>query len=122
LRRIKIQTILLDPNAWDLLIDSGGNIAMASNPYAISQDVASAVRLFLGELYYNTNKGMPYFQQILGKSSPQAIMKSQAEKAALTVPEVVQAKCTSLSVSSSKTLSGVIEVIDVNGTAQNVTF
>ena len=116
-----MNTILLDPIAWDLLLDSNGNIAMASNPYSIAQDVASAVRLFLGELYYNTSKGMPYFQQILSQSNPEAIMKYQAEKAALTVPEVVQAKCTAL-YNNNRILSGTLEIIDTTGAAQNVSF
>ena len=116
-----MNTLLLDPNSWDLLLDSNNNIAMASNPYSIAQDVASAVKLFLGELYYNTLKGIPYFQQILGQSSPEAVMKSQAEKAALTVPEVVQAKCTALYLNN-RILSGTLEIIDTTGSLQNISF
>ena len=116
-----MDTILLDPSTWDLLVDSKGNIALASNPYSIAQDVASAIKLFLGELYYDTSKGVPYFDQILGQSNPIAIMKLQAEKAALTVPEVVSAKCTAL-YNVDRVLSGTVEVIDLTGAAQNVTF
>ena len=116
-----MNTLLLDPNAWDLLLDSNNNIAMASNPYSISQDVASAIRLFLGELYYNNKKGLPYFEQILSKSAPEAIMKLQAEIAALTVPEVVQAKCTAL-FATNRVMSGTVEIIDTTGASQNVSF
>ena len=94
---------------------------MASNPYSIAQDVASAVKLFAGELYYNTNKGIPYFDQILGQSHPEAVMKAQSEKAALTVPEVVKAQCTAL-YNAGRGMTGVIEVIDLTGLAQNVQF
>jgi hypothetical protein len=116
-----MNTLLLDPIGWDLMLDSTGNIAMASNPYAIAQDVASAVKLFLGELHYNTNKGLPYFEDIFGKSNPEAILKSQAEIAALTVPEVVQAKCTVLSINN-RVMSGTLEIIDATGALQNVSF
>lgn len=97
---------------------------MASNPYSIAQDVASAIRLFLGELYYDTSKGMPYFEQILGQTNSEAIIKAQTELAALTVPEVVQAQCTALYFDPNKPrgLTGTIEIIDLAGTAQSINF
>lgn len=116
-----MNTILLLPDSWDICLDSNNNIAMASNPYSIAQDVASAIRLFASELYYNTNKGLPYFEQILAQSSPESVMKTQAELAALTVPEVVQARCTALYINN-RVMTGTIEVIDTAGAAQNVSF
>ena len=47
-------TLLLDRTTWDLCLDANGNIAMATGPYAIAQDVASAVRL-----WHDTTKGVP---------------------------------------------------------------
>lgn len=121
-----MDTLLLLPSSWDLCLDSSGNIAMASNPYSIAQDVASAIRLFFGELYYDSSKGVPYFSQILGASDLNdavLIMSAQAELAALTVPEVVQAKCTALFYNNTtRTLTGTVEIIDLAGTAQNVSF
>jgi hypothetical protein len=49
-------TLLLDRAIWDLSLDANGNIAIATGPYAIAQDVASAVRR--GELRHNTTKGV----------------------------------------------------------------
>jgi hypothetical protein len=60
-----VKTLLLDRSLWDLTLDINGNIAMASEPYAIAQDVASACRTFLGECYYDTSQGVPYFQGML---------------------------------------------------------
>lgn len=88
-----LNTLLLDQTAWDLVLDSAGNIAMASPPYSLAQDVASAVRLFLGELYYNRSKGIPYFSQALGKLPPTSILTQLIQRAALTVPGVVTAQC-----------------------------
>ena len=84
-------TLLLDRTKWDLVIDSAGNIAMAKPAYALSQDVASAIKLFLGELYYDTTKGIPYWENVLGKLPPPSLIIGYIEKAALTVPGVVTA-------------------------------
>ena len=118
-----MKTLLLNPTSWDLLLDSNGNIAVADNPYSISQDVASAIKLFLGEAYYNTSKGVPYFGQILGQSQANAVsvIAAQTEQAALTVPEVVKARCTQLYYNN-RVLSGTVEVIDTAGNALNVQF
>lgn len=120
-----MDTLLLDPVTWDLVLDSSGNIARATNPYAIAQDVASEVKLFSGELYYNSTKGLPYFEQIFAQAGPSAaaILVSQAQNAALNVPETVSAKVTALFFDRTmRRLSGTLEVIDVNGAALNAQF
>ncbi len=88
---LAVDTLLLDRSAWDLVTDANGNIAVASNPYSLAQDAASAIRLFQGECWYDTSKGVPYFTQVLGKLPPLAFVKSQFAAAALTVPEVASA-------------------------------
>ncbi len=88
-----MNTLLLDRSTWDLVPDAYGNIAMATNPYALAQDAASAIKLFQGELYYNTFKGIPYWVVILGKAPPVGLMKSYFIEAAMTVPEIASAKC-----------------------------
>lgn len=84
-------TMLLDRNGWDLCQDAAGNWALATEPYSQSQDVASAVRVFQGECYYNTDLGVPYFSDVLGRYQPTQIMRARAAQAALTVPGVVEA-------------------------------
>jgi hypothetical protein len=110
-----MDTLLLDPSAWDLVLDANGNIAIATQPYAIAQDVASACKLFLGELYYDNSKGVPYFETILGEKPPISFIKSKFEEAALTVPGVVLAKCY-LQDFKNRKLTGQIQVTDINGT------
>lgn len=117
----RYNTVLLDRTAWDLVLDSNGNIAVAKPTYALAQDVASAVKLFQGELYYDTTKGVPYFQQILGQLPPQSYIQAQLEAAAKTVPGVVTARCTISSFSNRK-VTGTIEFIDEQGIANNVSF
>lgn len=116
-----MNTLLLDRTIWDVCLDSSGNIALASPPYAIAQDVASAVRLFLGEAYYDTTQGVPYFSQILGHLPPLTLMKAQFVAAALTVPGVVSAVCFISEITGRK-VSGQIQVTDSAGVVTNVSF
>ncbi|WP_156965856.1 hypothetical protein [Paraburkholderia bannensis] len=88
-----ITTLLLDRTRWDLCLDASGNIALASAPYAVAQDVASAVRTFLGEVWFETTQGVPYWQDILGKFSPLSIVKKDIVNAAMTVQTVTSARC-----------------------------
>lgn len=109
-----MQTLLLDLDNWDLCLDAAGDLAVAANPYSIAQDVASAVRLFVGELYYDAAKGIPYFDKLLRPNVPLGLIKYYVEQAAKTVPEVVSATCL-ISGESNRTLTGQVQVTDVNG-------
>lgn len=110
-----MKTILLDTVTWDPVLDVFGNIAVASDPYSLAQDAASAIRLFQGELYYDTLKGVPYWTSILGKSPPPlSLMKAKFVEAAKTVPGVVAAQCFIASVSD-RGVSGQVQVTDTAG-------
>lgn len=87
-----MKTLLLDTETWDLAVDLSNNIAVASEPYSQAQDAASSIRLFAGELYYDTSRGIPYFQEILGQSPPISLMKNYFDEAALVVPGVVSSQ------------------------------
>lgn len=116
-----MNTLLLDRTVWDLVLDASGNIAMASNPYALAQDVASAVKLFKGECFYDVSRGIPYWQQILGQWPPLAVIRAYVESAALTVPGIVKAQCKIVQ-TADRTITGQVEITDAAGVAQNVTF
>lgn len=88
-----MKTILLNPLTWDLTLDVDRNIAVAADPYSIAQDVGSACKLYLGELWYNTNQGVPYYQSFLGRPPAPSALKASMVTAALTVPGVVGAVC-----------------------------
>lgn len=91
-----MQTIYLAPAqpgyGMDLCLDSSGNIALASEPYSLAQDAASACKTFLNECYYDTTLGVPYFQQILGQNPPLELIRSQLVAQCLTVPDVIAAQ------------------------------
>jgi hypothetical protein len=88
-----MQTLLLDVAQWDLVLDANGNIAVASDPYSLAQDAASAIKTFLGEVFWDTTIGVPYLQQIFGVAASLALVKAQLTEAALTVPETASAQC-----------------------------
>lgn len=115
------KTMLLDQTAWDLVLDANGDIACAADPYSIAQDVASAVRTFLGECWYDTTQGIPYSQQILGESPPLSLVKSQVEAAAKTVPNVDTAECTIVTYTD-RAITGRVEVTDSLGNTTTATF
>lgn len=116
-----MQTLLLDQSDWDVLVDTSGDIALASEPYAIAQDVASAIRTFKAEVFYDTTQGIPYFEQILGHAPPLEYVRAQMVAAALTVPGVVSAKCVIQSLTD-RTLFGQVQFIDTTGASHNVTL
>ena len=116
-----MNTLLLDQTLWDLCKDAKGNIAMASDPYSIAQDVASAIRLFQAELWYDTSKGIPYFQQILGQRPSLQFYKQQIINAAQAVPGVAQVRVLFAEFTGRK-LTGQIQIIDTAGNTNNVNF
>jgi hypothetical protein len=114
-------TLLLDQSAWDLVLDSNGNWAIANAPYSIAQDVASAVRTFKSECWYDVSQGLPYWQNILGQRPPLSFIRQQIINAAMTVPNVAQVKVT-FDGFSNRQLTGQIQIIDTDGVASNVSF
>ncbi len=114
-------TLLLAVNDWDLCLDSAGNIAMAASPYATAQDVASSIKLFAGELWYDDSLGVPYFAEILGHTPPAVLFEQYMVDAALLVPGVVTARCTIQSIDA-RTLSGQVLFVDETGAQNGVTL
>jgi hypothetical protein len=87
-----MNTLFLLPDTWDLALDSSGNIAVASEIYQQAQDVASACRTFLGDLYYDQATGILYFENVLGQFGfPLSLYKMHLETAAKSVAGIVSA-------------------------------
>jgi hypothetical protein len=116
-----LSTLLLDTDQWDLVLDAAGNIAMASSPYSLAQDVASAVRTFLGEVWYDKTQGIPYQSEVLGKLPPAALLTQLISNQALTVPGVVSAQCV-ISSFNARGVSGQIQFQDESGVTTIVHF
>jgi len=116
-----MNTLILEQNTWDLITDASGNIAMATEPYSLVQDVASACRLFIGELWYDSTQGIPYRENILGHRPSLQYVRLQIERAARTVPTVALAKCT-ITKFDNRELAGYVQITDAAGTLQTVKF
>ena len=116
-------TLLLDQSAWDLVLDASGNIALAQPPYALAQDVASAVRTFLGELWYDTTQGVPYWTQILGKLPSSSLLIELINQQVLSVSGVVSSQTTVTSFSpTTREVAGQIQFVDSSGVTTTVNF
>lgn len=102
-------------------MDAARNIAVASDPYAPAQDAASAIKLFQGELYYNTLAGVPYWTSILGKTPPPVLMKAAWEAAALTVPNVASARVIIMSFIR-RHITGQVQITTDDGQTSAVNF
>lgn len=113
-------TLLLDTSTWDLLVDANGHIALAEDPYATAQSVATAIRLWLGEEWYDTTLGVDWFD-ILGVVARPSFIKTQMIKAAMSVPGVVSALCF-LSSLSHRAVSGQVIVTTSAGTTIPIAF
>ncbi len=116
-----MNSLLLDLENWDLVIGLDGNIAVAASPYAVSQDVASSIGVYLGELWYDTTDGIDYLGQVLGERPSLQFLKSKIEAQALKVPTVVRAVCSFISFEN-RVLNGSVEITDSAGAVTNVLF
>lgn len=115
------KTLLLDTVANDLVLDSNGDIALAAPPYSVAQDVASAMRLFQGELWYDGTQGIPYWQQFLGQNPTTSQIIAAFNNAALSVPGVLSASTVITSVAG-REVSGQVQFSTNNGTSTTVSF
>ncbi len=104
-----LDTLLLDRTDWDLTLDALGNIALASAPYAVVQDVSSAARLVRGELWYGGPDGVDHFDEALGRGAPTQVFRAQLVRAALRVPGVTSARAF-LRRSANRVLGGQIQI------------
>ena len=88
-------TLYLQPDTWDITLDSSGRIARSVQAYAIAQNVANAVRLFTGEAFFAMDEGIPHFDIELGKTRPAlSVLRARMREAALNVAGVLDAQIT----------------------------
>jgi len=116
-----LATLLLDPNTWDLTLDENGNFAIAPQTYGLAQDAASAIKTFLGEVYWDTTVGVPWKQKILGQTPNLALLKQQLADAALTVTGIASA-IVYISSFTNRAVSGQVQVVSTTGQASAANF
>jgi hypothetical protein len=103
------------------MVDADRNIATVSDGADRAQNAASACRLFLGELWFDVNQGIPYWQQILGYLPPSSLVIAKLQAAALTVTDVVEATVT-ITGFVNRTVTGSVVVSDIAGVTSQATF
>lgn len=108
------QTLPLNPATWDLELDSNGNLSLSGKDYSIAQDVASAIRTFKGECWYDVTLGLPYFQSLLGQYPPPSYIISMIEKAAFTVAGVLAVTVMRLALNANRQLTGSVVVVSTD--------
>lgn len=121
-----MKTMLLDPGRWDFVKDASGNIAIAGDPYALAQNAASAIRMFLGNQWYNTTIGVPYLTangkgQLLSAPPNLPLMKTTFANVAKTVPGVVSANVIITAVVD-RNVRGQVQVTDQSGATTAANF
>lgn len=110
-------TLYLNPDSWDITLDSSGRIARSTQAYAIAQNVANAVRLFTGEAFFAMDEGIPHFDIELGKTRPAlSVLRARMREAALNVEGVQDAQVNiNTPVSAERKLTGEILLTVADG-------
>ena len=114
-------TLLLDTEAWDLTLDSGGNIATTQDSYGIAQNVANAVRLFMNDAYYDPERGVPHFLIDLGVTLDMSVVRSRIRRASLSVDGVTDANV-EITTITDRVMGGTIAVTTEEGDIVDVAF
>jgi hypothetical protein len=102
-------------SGWDLVIDQSGNLVVNTGGVALAQDVASAVRTFRGECWYDATLGVPYYENIFGRRVPLQFMKQAFAAAGLIVPNVASIKVFLTGPSRGRVIGGQLQITSVDG-------
>lgn len=101
---------------WDLFLDSSNNLALVTQANELAQDVASAVRTFLGECWYDFTLGVPYFQQIfVGHRVSLQFVKQALATAGSIVPGVGSIAVFLTGPGTSRVVGGQLQITSTSG-------
>jgi len=119
-----MDTLALDVIAWDLDCDVYGNIKTVGDAtpgtqtgpgMRLAQDVATRVRAWRGEVYFDTTQGINYLGYLGGTPNLSAL-QSAFNTEALKVPLCASALADfTFTAGSSRQLGGVLNVSDIAG-------
>lgn len=86
-----MQTISLDNNN-NIQLDIYGNIAFKNEAEALAQDIANSLSLCKGENPYNTEEGINYDDEVLGKYFGMDFIEDQFRNRILKNEEVISVR------------------------------
>lgn len=108
---------LLLTNNWDITLDSLGNLAIADKNYSIAQDVASAVKLFTNDAYFDTQAGIPHFDITLKRNPSPTVIRARLKEASENVPGVKSAVVNVIEIKAGKLQAEIQLTLNNNTTA-----
>ncbi len=80
-------SLLLTPD-WDLTLDDMGNIAIVNGGLQTAQDVATSCRVWKGEALYDTERGVPYKEDIMAQRPNLSLLQADFETEAKRIEGV----------------------------------
>ena len=119
---------------WDLTLTAAGTLSTATGDYALSQNVANAVRLFTNDAFYDPERGIPHFITDLGQKLNPAVVRAEVQAAALAVDGVKEAALKDIrlltaagavtggEIAGARTLTGDLRIKTENGRAYVITI
>ena len=79
---------MLDDTTKDLLIENG-DLQLTEGLDRVKQHLSQRLKLFFGEWFLETERGIPYFQDIFKKNPDGDIVDATFKKAVIETPGVV---------------------------------
>lgn len=98
--------LAIDQATNDLYLAADGNLAIVGNALAVGQHVRQRLKTFEREWFLDTTAGVPWLDQILGKSYDPALAESVVKAEILETDGVTE--ITSFSVSFDRSTRGLI--------------
>jgi hypothetical protein len=127
-----MDTLALSTDNWDLTTDAFGNLAtvgtgtpdspLTGAGMRLAQGVASRIRAWRGEVYYDTTQGIDY-PRYLGGPPNLALLQSVLSTEALLVPECATALANlTFTGGDTRAVGGTITLADTSGNGSQVTL
>lgn len=116
-------TLALTEDTWDLQVGADGSLKTLKKDKAILQNICNECRCFTDDLYFERERGIPWFDDQLGQSLSPSITQADLRQAAASVEGVESVDDVQLTYLSAedRTLHAQIEVTTENGFNGRVT-
>lgn len=110
-------TLALDSENWDLQIGADGSLKTIKSDEAILQNVANACRCFTNDLYFDRDRGIPWFDDQLGQKLRASVVRARLRETAASVDGVESVDEVTLTYlgKNDRTLHGTIKITTENG-------
>lgn len=97
--------LAIDQVTNDLGLDDAGNLSMATNAEAVGQHVRQRLGTFKGEWFLDTEAGVPWLDEILGRQVDLSLAEAVMKKEIMETEGVTE--ITSFSISSARSVRSI---------------